>query len=86
MLRLYCPDRSRPEMFPGIGVLPEPATESHVVNRGIQVALLDSRKRMSRRGRVSRVGSPCSPDFPNIIVTILSCLRSPIAAGLQMTH
>ena len=32
MLRLYCPDRLRPEMFPGIGVLPWPATESHVVN------------------------------------------------------
>jgi hypothetical protein len=28
----------RPEMFPGIGALPEPATESHVVNRGTPVA------------------------------------------------
>jgi len=28
----------RPEMFPGIGTLPEPATESHVVNRGTPVA------------------------------------------------
>ena len=82
MLRLYCPDRLRPEMFPGIGVLPGPATESHVVNRVTPVAPLDSRSRMSRRGRVTRVGSPCSPDFPNIV----SCLRSPIAAGPQMTH
>ena len=28
----------RPEMFPGIGALPKPATESHVVNRGTPVA------------------------------------------------
>jgi len=35
---LYCPGRLRPELFPGIGVLPEPAsaTESHIVNRGTQ--------------------------------------------------
>ena len=33
----------RPELFPGIGVLPGPATESHVVNRGTPVAPLDSR-------------------------------------------
>ena len=32
----------RPEMFPGIGVLPEPATGSHVVNRGTPVAPLYS--------------------------------------------
>jgi hypothetical protein len=32
MLRLYCPGPLRPEMFSGIGALPEPATESHVVN------------------------------------------------------
>ena len=25
---------ARPEFFPGIGVLPGPATESHIVNRG----------------------------------------------------
>jgi hypothetical protein len=30
MLRLYCPGPLRPEMFSGIGSLPEPATESHV--------------------------------------------------------
>ena len=28
----------RPEIFPGIGALPEPATGSHVVNRGTPVA------------------------------------------------
>jgi hypothetical protein len=28
MPRLYCPVRLRPEMFPGIGVLPGPATEA----------------------------------------------------------
>ena len=33
----------RPKLFPGIGVLPGPATESHVVNRGTPVAPLDSR-------------------------------------------
>ena len=37
------PGSDRPEMFPGIGVLPGPATESHVVNRGTPVAPLDSR-------------------------------------------
>ena len=71
---------SRPEMFPGIEVLPH-ARESHVVNSETPVAPLDSRSRMSQRGRVTRVGSPCSPDFSNI----MSCLRSPIAAGPQMT-
>ena len=30
------PGRLRPELFPGIGVLPGPATESHFVNRGTQ--------------------------------------------------
>jgi hypothetical protein len=33
MPRLYCPGLLRPEMFPGIGDLPESTTESHVVNR-----------------------------------------------------
>jgi hypothetical protein len=32
--------RLRPELFPGIGVLPGPATESHIVNRGTPVAPL----------------------------------------------
>jgi len=39
-------DRLRPEMFPGIRVIPEPATESHAV----------ASSWMSRRGRVTRVG------------------------------
>ena len=30
----YCPGRLRPELFPGIGVLPGPATGSHIVIRG----------------------------------------------------
>ena len=38
MLRLYCPGLLRPEMFPGIGALPEPATGSHVVFIGVTVA------------------------------------------------
>jgi len=38
MPRLYCPGRLRPELFPGIGVLPGPASESHIVNRGTPVA------------------------------------------------
>jgi len=51
MLRLYCPGplsgpgaiesqqnlgQLRPEMFSGIGALPEPST-AHVVNRGVTV-------------------------------------------------
>jgi len=45
-------------MFPGIGALPEPATESHVVNRGTPVAPC---RLKAQRKRVIRVGSPCSP-------------------------
>jgi len=41
--------------------------ESHIVNRRTPVAPLDSRSWMSRRGRATRVRSPCSPDFPNIM-------------------
>jgi hypothetical protein len=43
---------SRPEMFSGIGALPEPATGSHVVNRGTPVApcrLQAQRARVTRR-------------------------------------
>jgi hypothetical protein len=36
--RLYCPGLVGPELLPGIGVLPGPATGSHVVNRGTPVA------------------------------------------------
>jgi len=84
MLRLYCPGPLRPgEMFSGIGALPEPATGSHVGNRGTPVAPC---RLKAQRKRATRVGSPCSPDFPNI----MSCLRSPItthckAAGNSLT-
>ena len=51
-------------MFSGIGALPEPATGSHVVNRGTPVAPC---RLKAQRKRVTRVGSPCSPGFPNIM-------------------
>jgi len=51
----------RPEMFSGIGALPKPAIESHVVNRGIPVAPC---RLKAQRKRVTRVGSPRSPEFP----------------------
>jgi len=35
-----CPDQLRPELVPGSGVLPGPATGSHIVNRGTPVAPL----------------------------------------------
>ena len=54
----------RPEMFSGIGALPKPATESHVVSKGNPVAPC----RLKAQGkRTIRVGSPCSPDFPLIL-------------------
>ena len=65
--RLYCPGPLRPEMFSGIGALPEPATGSHVANRGTPVAPC---RLKAQRKRATRVGSPCSPVFPNI----MSCL------------
>jgi hypothetical protein len=71
--------RIRSEMFPGIGSLPEPATGSHVVNRGTPVApyrLIDPERKSHPRGK------PLQPSFPNI----MSCLRSPITAEPQMTH
>jgi hypothetical protein len=77
--RLYCPGPLRPEMFSGIGALPEPATESHVVNWGTLVAPC---RLKAQRKRVTRVGSPCSPVFPNI----MSCLKSPITAKPRVTH
>jgi len=51
-------------MFSGIGALPKPAIESHVVNRGIPVAPC---RLKAQRKRVTRVGSPRSPEFPNIM-------------------
>ena len=52
----------RPEMFSGIGALPKPATESHVVSRGNPVA--PCRRKAPRKG-ITRVGSPRCPEFPN---------------------
>ncbi len=52
---------TRPEMFSGIGALPKPATESHVVSRENPVA---PRRLKAQGKRATRVGSPCSPDFP----------------------
>ena len=50
-------------MFSGIGALPKPATESHVVSsRGTPVA---PRRPKAQGKRVTRVGSPRSPGFPN---------------------
>ena len=50
-------------MFSGIGALPKPATESHVVSsRGTPVA---PRRPKAQGKRVTRVGSPRSPAFPN---------------------
>ena len=37
---LYYPDWLRPELFPGIGVLPGPAAGSYILNRGAPVAPL----------------------------------------------
>ena len=76
----YCSwvSSGRAEMFPGIGALPEPATESHVVNRGTPVAPC---RLKTQRERATRVGSPCSPVFPNI----MSCLKSPITAKPRIT-
>jgi hypothetical protein len=51
----------RPEMFSGIGALPKPATESHVVNRGTPVAPCRPK---AQRKRITRVGSPRIPEFP----------------------
>ena len=76
-MRLYCPGQRRPEMFPGIGALPEPATESHVVNRGTPVAPC---RLKAQRKRITRVGSPCSPVFPNI----MSCLKSPCVTVFEI--
>ncbi len=52
---------SGPKCFPGIGALPEPATESHVVNRGTLVAPC---RLKAQRKRVTRVGSPMQSSFP----------------------
>jgi len=48
-------------MFSGVGALPKPATESHVVNRGTPVAPC---RLKAQRKRVTRVGSPLQSSFP----------------------
>ena len=61
-------------MFPGIGALPEPATESHVVNRETLVApcrLKTQRKRVTRVGSLSPCrGSPVFPIAPMVTVVV----------------
>jgi len=66
----------RPELFPGIGVLPGSATESHIVNRGTPVAPLGQPQLSVPEAKSHPVGGPCSPDFP----------KSPITAGPRTTH
>ena len=58
MLRLYCPGPLRPEMFSGIGAVPEPATESHVVNSSPLSAKGPEKKSHPR-------GKPLQSSFPN---------------------
>jgi hypothetical protein len=54
------PGSARPEMFSGIGALPEPATESHVVNRGtIPLSAKGPEKKSHPRGK------PLQSSFPN---------------------
>jgi hypothetical protein len=79
MLRLYCYclGRLRPEMFPGIGVLPGPDTESHVVNRGTPAAPLDNRSRMSQRGRVCVFGKSHQRLKPLLVMRSPCCGSSP---------
>ncbi len=49
-------------MSSGIAPEQEPATESHVVSRGTPVAPCRPK---AQRKRITRVGSPRSPEFPN---------------------
>jgi len=62
--RLYCPGRLRPELFPGIGVLPGPATESHIVNRGSPVAPLGQPQLNVPERKSHPRGKPLQPRFP----------------------
>jgi len=57
-MRLYCHGQLRPEMFPGIGDLPKPATEPHVVNRRTPVAPYRLKKKSHPRGK------PLQSSFP----------------------
>ena len=68
-------------MFSGIGALPKPATESHVVNRGTPVAPC---RLKAQRKRVTRVGSPRSPVTVNLKLSrtfSFSTLAGTVACG-----
>jgi hypothetical protein len=60
-------------MFPGIGVIPERATGSHVVSRVTPVAPLDAAAEWSgeEESPAGPRGKPLEPSFPKY----LSCLR-----------
>jgi hypothetical protein len=68
-------------MFSGIGALPKPATESHVVDRGTPVAPCRPK---AQRKRITRVGSPRSPEFPNYH-ELIEELHHREAAGNSLT-
>jgi hypothetical protein len=60
----YCPDQLRPELFPGIGVLPRPATGSHIVIRGTPVAPLGQPQLNVPEKKSHPRGRPLQPRFP----------------------
>jgi len=73
-----------PKCFQVLGLSPsllQPDSHErvHVVNRGTLGAPC---RLKAQRKRVTHVGSPCSPVFPNI----MSCLKSPITAKPRITH
>jgi len=72
-------DRSESLKFPTPYVSHPRGCPRPLVNRGTPVAPC---RLKAQRKRVTRVGSPCSPGFPNI----MSCLRSPITAKPRVTH
>jgi hypothetical protein len=75
------------ELFPGIGVLPGPATESHIVNRGaLLLALFNSpfgqpQPKVPERKSHPR-GKPLQPRFSKYH----ELFEEPLAAGPRMTH
>ena len=70
---------SGPKCFQVLGWGSPACYRIHVVNRGTPVSPC---RLKAQRKRVTRVGSPCSPVFPNI----MSCLKSPITAKPRITH
>ena len=60
----HLPGWLRPELFPGIGVLPGPATESHIVKRGTPVAPLGQPQLNVPERKSHLRGKPlhCGPD------------------------